>query len=139
MTRHAVLIHGAGGNASIWADQASALAAAGYEPLTVDLPGHGDSEGEPSTTIAGYTGWLMAYLAHLDEPVHLVGHSMGGLIALETAAALPDTVRSVTMLGMGDTMPVNERLFAGSHAGDPKLPGLMADWMHARERISLRS
>ncbi len=128
-----VLIHGAAMDGSVWKYQADALARAGFSPITVDLPGHGESEGEPSVTIKGYAGWLLAYLSVLDEPVHLVGHSMGALVALETAAARPDLVASVTLLGVADRMPVNPDLLAGVATGDPAMLVTMCSWMHARQ------
>jgi len=128
-----VLIHGAAMDGSVWKYQADALARAGFSPITVDLPGHGESEGEPSATIKGYAGWLLAYLSVLDESVHLVGHSMGALVALETAAARPDLVKSVALLGVADRMPVNTDLLRGVETGDPTMLVTMCSWMHARQ------
>ncbi len=130
-----VLIHGAATDGTVWRYQADALAREGFSPVAVDLPGHGDSEGEPSTTIKGYAGWLLAYLSVLDEPVHLVGHSMGALVALETAAARPDLVRSITLLGVADRMPVNPDLLAGTTGDDVTVFVTMGSWMHARQPV----
>jgi pimeloyl-ACP methyl ester carboxylesterase len=127
-----VLIHGAAMDGTVWRYQADALSRDGFASIAVDLPGHGGSEGEPSVTIKGYAGWLLAYLSVLGEPVHLVGHSMGGLVALETAVARPDLVRSVTLLGVADRMPVNPDLLAGSAADDRAMFSTMGSWMHAR-------
>lgn len=132
-----VLIHGAAMDGTVWRYQADALARDGFTPIAVDLPGHGDSGGEPSVTIKGYAGWLLAYLSVLGEPVHLVGHSMGALVALETAAARTDLVRSVTLLGVADRMPVNPDLLAGVADGDPAMLATMVSWMHAREPIGV--
>ena len=120
---------------TVWRYQADALAQQGFIPIAVDLPGHGGSEGEPSVTIKGYAGWLLAYLSVLDEPVHLVGHSMGALVALETAAARPDLVRSIALLGVADQMPVNPDLLAGVGAGDSTVFDTMGPWMHARQPV----
>jgi pimeloyl-ACP methyl ester carboxylesterase len=127
-----VLIHGAAMDGTVWRYQAEALSRDGFAPVAVDLPGHGGSEGEPSITIKGYAGWLLAYLSVLGEPVHLVGHSMGALVALETAGARPDQVRSVTLLGVADRMPVNPDLLAGFAADDLAMFATMGSWMHAR-------
>jgi len=128
-----VLVHGAAMDGSVWEYQADALARAGFEPITVDLPGHGASGGESSETIKGYAGWLLAYLSTMGEPVHLVGHSMGSLIVLETAGARPDLARSVTMMGTSDRMPVNPDLLAGIAGGDSSVLATMASWMYARD------
>ncbi len=130
-----VLVHGAAMDSSVWRYQADALTQAGFTSIAVDLPGHGGSEGEPSSSARGYAGWLLAYLSHLGEPVHLVGHSMGALVALETAAARPDLVRSLTLIGVSDLMPVNPDLLAGAAEGDLSMFATMGKWMHAREPI----
>ena len=131
----AVLVHGAAMDASVWRYQAAALSEAGFTPIAVDLPGHGDSGGEPSTSAKGYAGWLLAYLQFLGEPVHLVGHSMGALVVLEAAAARPDLVRSVTMIGVSDRMPVNPDLMVAVSEGDMSYLATMGKWMHARDPI----
>ena len=130
-----VLVHGAAMDGSVWEQQAAALAGAGFDPIAVDLPGHGESGGEPATTIKGYAGWLLAYLAMLDAPIDLIGHSMGALVVLEAARARPDLVRSVVMMGVADRMPVNPALLAAVADGDPTAFDGMAKWMFAREPI----
>ena len=130
-----VLVHGAAMDGTVWRYQADALSRAGFSPIAVDLPGHGGSEGEPSVTIRGYAGWLLAYLSVLDEPVHLVGHSMGALVVLEAAAARPDRVRSVTLVGVADRMPVNPDLLTGAAANDLTVSATMGSWMHARQPV----
>ncbi len=125
-----VLVHGATMDGSVWEYQADALARAGFDPVSVDLPGHGRSEGEPSTTIKGYAGWLLAYLSTFDVTVHLVGHSMGALIVLEAATARPDLVRSLTLMGVSDRMPVNPDLLEAFGGDDRSMLSTMAKWMY---------
>jgi pimeloyl-ACP methyl ester carboxylesterase len=132
-----VLIHGAAMDSSVWRYQAAALADAGFVPLAVDLPGHGTSEGEPSTTVGGYAGWLLAYLRMIGESVHLVGHSMGGLVALASAAAEPERVQSVVLIGVADPMAVNPDLLEGTKDGDLSMFPAMVGWMHARDPIEV--
>jgi pimeloyl-ACP methyl ester carboxylesterase len=130
-----VLVHGAAMDGTVWRYQADALSRAGFSPIAVDLPGHGGSEGEPSVTIRGYAGWLLAYLSVLDEPVHLVGHSMGALVVLEATGARPDRVKSVTLVGVADRMPVNPDLLTGAAANDLTVSATMGSWMHARQPV----
>jgi pimeloyl-ACP methyl ester carboxylesterase len=130
-----VLVHGAAMGGSMWRYQADGLTAAGFSPIAVDLPGHGESEGEPSPTARGYAGWLLAYLSVLGGPVHLVGHSMGALVVLEAAVARPDLVSSVTLIGIADQMRVNPDLLAGAEAGDLSMFATMGGWMHARAPV----
>ena len=130
-----ILVHGAAMDGSVWTYQAAALSEAGFTPIAVDLPGHGGSEGEPSSSAKGYAGWLLAYVSTIGEPVHLVGHSMGALVVLEAAAARPDLIRSVTMIAVSDRMPVNPDLLAAVADDDVSFFATMGSWMHAREPI----
>src|SRR5450755_3034533 len=89
-----VMLHGAGMDHIVWALPARSLAHRGRSVLAVDLPGHGRSEGPALTSIAAMAAWVVRLLdaAHLQEAA-LVGHSMGSLISLETAAQAPARVR----------------------------------------------
>src|SRR5580704_13089924 len=88
-----VLLHGAGFDHSTWALHSRWFAHHGYAVLAPDLPGHGRSAGQPLATIAEMAEWTAALLdAASARPAKLIGHSMGSLIALETAARHPDKV-----------------------------------------------
>ena len=60
-----LFVHGAAMEQSVWAAQSRYFAFRGYNSLAVNLPGHGPasspnkSEGEASTTIAGYGEWVV--------------------------------------------------------------------------------
>ena len=82
-----VFLHGAGLDHSVWALLARAFAHHGFGVLAPDLPGHGRSAGAPLATIAALADWTAALVdAAGASKARLVGHSMGSLIALETAA-----------------------------------------------------
>src|SRR5215469_14596480 len=82
-----VMLHGAGFDHSTWALHSRWFAHHGYSVLAPDLPGHGRSSGKPLPTIADMAEWTAALLkATAARPAKLIGHSMGSLIALETAA-----------------------------------------------------
>ena len=85
-----VLLHGAGFDHTAWALHSRWLAHHGHSVLAPDLPGHGRSSGAPIPTIAGMADWTAALLdAAGVAKAWLVGHSMGSLIAIETAARHP--------------------------------------------------
>lgn len=74
-----------------------------FRVTAVDLLGFGQStlgEGQPEDyTVERNTSMVEAFLEHeVGEPAHLVGHSMGGMIALSIAARRPELVRSLTMM-----------------------------------------
>jgi pimeloyl-ACP methyl ester carboxylesterase len=94
-----VLIHGVGMNHSVWSPQIDALTAH-FQVLAYDMPGHGESA-LPSTepTLAEYAMQLATLLDTLKiARVHIVGHSMGALVALEFALTHPARMLSVAAL-----------------------------------------
>src|SRR6266851_1604380 len=85
-----VLLHGAGFDHTTWALHSRWFAHHGYGVLAPDLPGHGRSSGAPLQAIADMADWTAAMLdAAGVAKAWLVGHSMGSLVALETAARQP--------------------------------------------------
>jgi len=91
-----VLIHGWSCDSRYWRAQVGALAAT-YTVVTLDLAGHGASGGNRSAwTMQAYGEDVAAVVRHLsNQRVVLVGHSMGGPVALEAAALLGDRVAGV--------------------------------------------
>lgn len=102
-----VLIHGAGHDHSVWHYQARHLAHHGFSVLAPDLPGHGRSAGESLSTIEALADWVEALLdAAGVMQAALAGHSMGSLIALQTAAQAPSRITKLILLGSVAPMPV---------------------------------
>jgi pyruvate dehydrogenase E2 component (dihydrolipoamide acetyltransferase) len=129
-----LLIHGFGGDLDNWLFNADALA----ESATVyalDLPGHGQSTksiGEP--TVGGLAKTVLGFMDKMKiDKAHLVGHSLGGAIAMEIARIAKGKVKSLVLIdsaGLGpdinmdyidgfisaasrrDLKPVLENLFA---------------------------
>lgn len=84
-----MLLHGWGLNGAAW-DNVRQLLAPHYKLLIVDLPGHGYSRDEPLTTLDAAADAIANAMPH---PMHLLGWSLGGQIALTVAyrhAALVD-------------------------------------------------
>jgi len=94
-----VFIHGLGGCWQNWLEQLPVLGPR-FGAIAYDLPGFGDSPPLPGeTTISALTLASQALLDELDlERVHLVGNSMGGLIACELALAAPQRVAALTLI-----------------------------------------
>ncbi len=94
-----LLIHGFGGDLTNWMLNQPALAEK-HRVIAFDLPGHGEStkevgDGSP-VTFAETIGKLMSGL-EVDR-AHVIGHSLGGAIALELAKAKGDAVASLTLI-----------------------------------------
>jgi pimeloyl-ACP methyl ester carboxylesterase len=109
----AVYVHGLGGSSLNWTDLAGLLAprAGG---TAVDLPGFGRSQPPASFdfTPAAHADALLCFLAGRNRPVHLLGNSFGGAIALSVAARRPELVRTLTLVSpaMPDLRPDPRRV-----------------------------
>jgi pimeloyl-ACP methyl ester carboxylesterase len=93
-----VLVHGLGGAASNWLALAPLLAP-GRRVLVPELPGHGGSEALPAAPNLNAFADRIAELAARDgfAPAPVVGHSLGGAIALRLAIRRPESVSSLVL------------------------------------------
>jgi len=104
-TRATIMLHGAAGSWTTWTPLLAAAEQSGVtivNPVILDLPGWGDATPEPGSTPLtidivcelvrdaalelGYTEW------------HIVGHSLGGFLALHMASIWPQSVLSVSLV-----------------------------------------
>ena len=124
-----VLLHGAGFDRTSWALHSRWFAHHGYGVLAPDLPGHGRSAGAPLSTIAEMADWTAALLdASSATKAWLVGHSMGSLIALETAARHPAKVSALSLIGTADTMTVGPDLLRAAETNDHAAIDMVSIW-----------
>jgi pimeloyl-ACP methyl ester carboxylesterase len=106
-----LLVHGAGMDHTVWQLPARWLAWHGHSVLAVDLPGHGRSEGQVLGSVPELALWLGRVMdAAGVASAAIVGHSMGGAVALEAAAALPERVTRIALLGTAAAIPVSAAL-----------------------------
>ncbi len=125
----AVLLHGAGFDHTTWALHSRWFAHHGYGVLAPDLPGHGRSGGAPLTSIADMADWTAALIAAAGaQKARLVGHSMGSLIAVETAARHPDKVSALNLIGTAAAMTVGPDLLKAAEANDRDAVDMMSIW-----------
>lgn len=124
-----VFIHGAGFDHSTWALHTRWFAHHGYAVLAPNLPGHGRSSGPSLGSIAEMADWTAALLdAAGAAKAHLVGHSMGSLISLETAARHPDRVSALSLIGTAATMMVGPDLLKAAEANDQDALDMVSIW-----------
>ena len=124
-----VLLHGAGFDHTTWALHSRWFAHHGYGVLAPDLPGHGRSSGAPLPTIAGMADWTASLLdAAGVAKAKLVGHSMGSLVALETAARHPARVSALSLIGTAATMTVGSDLLRAAEVNDRAAIDMVSIW-----------
>lgn len=95
-----VLIHGWGSSREMWGAFTRALAAS-FRCWSLDLPGFGDSDTPEGAwfSIPNYTATVLRFVEAMSLPcVRVIGHSMGGLIALDFTAGHPDRVERLVAI-----------------------------------------
>ncbi len=121
-----VFIHGAGSNSFIWHLQLTQF----KDAIAVNLPGH--PEGSGFSTIPEYADWVREYLQKeaIQSPV-LVGHSMGGAIAIESAFSSPN-LAGIVLVGTGARLRVHHDILTELQHDYKKAAELIAAWSVAR-------
>ncbi|HMK70348.1 MAG TPA: alpha/beta hydrolase [Xanthobacteraceae bacterium] len=124
-----VFLHGAGLDHSVWALLARAFAHHGFAVLAPDLPGHGRSGGAPLASIASLADWTAALIDAAGlRAARLIGHSMGSLVALETAARHPESVTGLGLIATAAAIPVSADLLDAAKANDHAAIDMVAIW-----------
>lgn len=101
-----LLIHGAGGHHLSWPPQIRRLH--DQRVYAVDLPAHGRSDGIGRQRIEDYSNDVLALLDELRiNRAVLIGHSMGGAIAMDSAIRQPKRVLGLGLIGSGARLPLD--------------------------------
>ena len=131
-----VFIHGAQNDHSVWGLQSRYLAHHGYAVLALDLPGHGRSAGPALTSVEAMADWLIALLDTLGVArAALVGHSMGSLIALESAwrcaaADADERIASIALVATAYPMNVSDALLDAARNDERRAIEMISIWEH---------
>ena len=116
-----LFLHGIGSGIPVWVKNIPVLKKQ-FRCVALDLPGHGySSKGEFSYTMAFYTGVVLSFIkkASLSQ-VTLVGHSMGGQIAILTALKEPGLISRLILIapaGIEPYTPVEKQTLINLMAG----------------------
>ena len=140
-----VLIHGLSGSGRWWMYNVPALAQQ-YQVYNVDLVGFGRSRGQ-RLVLREAAGWFKEWLNIVGiTEAHLVGHSMGGYIAMEVAVMWPAVVRRLVLvdalvlpIGPGFLRPALGLARAVRYMNLSFLPVLVGDLLRAGPRTMLRA
>jgi pimeloyl-ACP methyl ester carboxylesterase len=94
-----LVIHGYNGSCDYWYPYFLPLVAQERRVLALDLPGCGLTGKLPTHTTDTYAEFLVYFLDALGiDRADIMGHSMGGMLALATAARYPDHVRRIVLI-----------------------------------------
>src|SRR3712207_4515594 len=99
---HVVFVHGLFGQGKNWTTIAKGLAD-GHRVMLLDLPNHGHSPWTDRVDYLDMAELVATELEQLGEPVTLVGHSMGGKVAMQLALRRPELLRALVVV---DVAPV---------------------------------
>jgi pimeloyl-ACP methyl ester carboxylesterase len=129
-----VLLHGAGGTHLHWPAQLRHLKSA--QVYSIDLPGHGHSEGVGRQSVAAYAEAIVTWMGECAlEKAVLTGSSMGGAIALWIALTRPERVVGLVLVGTGARLRVAEELLEGTslEGNFSRAVNQIIDWSFARD------
>lgn len=130
-----LLIHGFGGDLDNWLFNIEAISEKA-SVYALDLPGHGQSvKAISNPNLETMVGAVIQLMDHLKlDKAHLVGHSMGGLVAAQTAISNPNRVASISLIcsaGLGESINSDyiEGFVSSANRKElkPKLKHLFAD------------
>src|SRR5262245_12090098 len=114
--RRVLYVHGTGCNASVWVAHMDAIADA-HTPVAIDLPGHGASPGAGFRGVADYAYFVVELAKALGwDRFVVVGHSLGGAIALVTALYHPELIDGLVLVDTGARLRVHPALLKGARA-----------------------
>jgi pimeloyl-ACP methyl ester carboxylesterase len=106
-----VFIHGSGGSGQFWQAQVEGLVEKA-NTLAIDLPGHGDSQGDGHDTVEGYAAAMIQFLDDIDPPGPIpCGLSLGGAIAQQLLLDHPGRFGAGILIGTGARLRVLPAIF----------------------------
>ena len=125
-----LFLHGFLGSSSDWLPVAHRLRAA-WHCVLVDLPGHGRAQFPEQPELYTLPGAAQAVLDGVQQPVHLVGYSMGGRLALQLALQHPERFLSLTLISASPGLPTASARAARRRADDALAAALEQDGLNA--------
>ena len=124
-----LLMHGSGLTHIVWSLHEQFYASQGFNILSVDLPGHGNSEGPSLKSIEEISDWVKSLMNVLDiKKIIIIGHSQGCLVGIDFASRYPNLINDLVLVAGSYKMPVNQDLIDYAEAGDEKVILLMMKW-----------
>ena len=124
-----LLMHGSGLSHIVWSLHEQFYVSQGFNVLSVDIPGHGNSDGPSLKSIEEISDWIRLLMKTLDIlKITIIGHSQGSLVGIDFASRYPDLISKLVLVAGSYKMPVNQDLIDLAEAGDEKAILLMMKW-----------
>ena len=124
-----VFLHGSGLSHIVWSLTEQFFSSKEFNVLSIDLPGHGNSEGPCLESIEKIADWLEEVFNKLNlNQMILIGHSQGCLEALEYSFRYKKRLKKIVFIGGSYRMPVNKDLIGLAENGDNDSVKLMMKW-----------
>lgn len=107
-----ILVHGSGGDHTHWPE--GLRHHEGIRVFAPDMPGHGRSPGTGCRTVEAYARFIDRFAGKLGiEKAAVVGHSLGGAVALTLALMKPQWLSRIVLLGTGARLRVRPQIIDG--------------------------
>ena len=130
-----IFLHGSGLSHIGWSLTEQFFFNKNFNVLSLDLPGHGNSDGPCIDSIEKIADWIESVRLFLKtEQVSIVGHSQGCLEALEYGSRFKENTHKLVFLAGSYRMPVNQDLIDLADSGDKKAVHLMMKWGYEGSR-----
>ena len=106
-----VFIHGAGGSSAFWQGQVEALAERA-NTVAIDLPGHGQSDGNGHDRIEDYARAVVDFISAIKAPKPIpCGISLGGAVVQQLLLDHPDLFKAGILISSGSKLKVAPEIF----------------------------
>lgn len=126
-----LMLHGAGSRGEGFLPQLSGLKDINLAAL--DLPGHVATPGPGCDQVDAYAEWVAGLLAGGPLKPVLLGHSMGGAVAMTLALKHPKLIKGLVLMSTGPRLPVNPALLQGLKADFSGTVKMIVKWCYGPE------
>ena len=104
-------MHGSGLTHIVWSLHEQFYASQGFNVLSIDLPGHGNSEGPAIKSIEEISDWVIQLMDKLKiSKINFIGHSQGCLVGIDFASRYPNLIDKLILVAGSYKLPVNQDL-----------------------------
>ena len=124
-----LLMHGSGLSHIVWSLHEQFYVSQGFNVLSIDLPGHGNSDGPALKTIQNISDWVKKLMIAINvKKITIIGHSQGCLVGIDFGSRYSDLIENLVLVAGSYKMPVNQDLIDLAESGDERAILLMMKW-----------